>query len=190
MGYRIHQSNTFINLSLDDWSRPVRIYFDENKTKSLGAEYTKPAIERRIAQKCSSNSLNKKSVNHYLPQTEEELRCVDILPKVKRARYKGSIKNARGKPARLSVTYYRITYKLCVVSMPGRPHRKRRMSVYMRKEVGKMNKYLDEISLLRRTGICSTIFTQYRQRMSQSLTHTQRPLHRDQMLIRIGKCLS
>ena len=37
--------------------------------------------------------------------------------------------------------------------MPGRPRRKRRMSVYMRNEVGKMNKYLDEIRLLRRTGI-------------------------------------
>ena len=138
MGYCIHQSNAFINLSLDDWSRPVRIYFDESKTRSLGAEYTKPAIERRIAQ----NS-----------KTDKELRDVDILPKVAHARYKGSLKNAKGKPAGLSVTYYRITYKLCIVSMPGRPRRKRRMSVYMRNEVGKMNRYLDEIRLLRRTGI-------------------------------------
>lgn len=178
MGYQIHQSNSFVNLKLEDWDRPIRIYFDEKKDRSLGSDYTKPAIEKRIAEINKQHSVNDsysekepvfyddesefdyrhykaeaKQFKDYLPRTEKDCKEVNILPNVKRTKYKGSFKQTRGYPANLSITYYRITYKLCLVSMPGQPHRKRRMSAAMRKEVNKMNIYLDEIRFLRRTGI-------------------------------------
>ena len=182
MGYRIGYSNKFIDLKHDGWDRPIRIYFEADKDKSLGREYTKPAIEERI-KAMARNGAPKPETEpeqpeptfydeeqefdykyerakakaaepiHTLPRNEQECKEVNILPNVRRMKFKGKVKKSKRCKGSLMIIYYRITYKLCLRPMPARPNRKKRMSVYMRNEVNKLHKYLDEARFLSQTKI-------------------------------------
>lgn len=94
-----------------------------------------------------------KTAAHVLPETDDECSRVNVVPNVDRKRFKGSVANAKAQSGNLMISYYRITYKLCLVPMPCRPKRKRRMSVYMRNEVNKLHRYLDQTSFLAATKI-------------------------------------
>lgn len=185
MGYQIQHSNTFINLKLDNWDRPIRIYFDGSKDVSLGIDYTRPAIEERIEASRKNNiheqdttAENKEPVFfdeeeefdykyqkaknkqakpiHTLPQNKQEYKNVNILPNVAHRKFKGTLKKAKRCNGSLLIIYYRITYKLCLKPMPARPKRKKRMSVYMRNEVNKLHKYLDQANFLAHSKIKTT----------------------------------
>lgn len=76
------------------------------------------------------------------------------LPTMPKYRFKGSIRDAVPyAPAGLKITYYRLSYKMCILPKPYKKNQKKRMSLYMRSELNKLHRYIDEVNFLANTGI-------------------------------------
>lgn len=76
------------------------------------------------------------------------------LPTMPRYRFKGRIREAVPfASAGLKITYYRLSYKMCILPKPYKKNQKKRMSLYMRSELNKLHRYIYEINFLADTGI-------------------------------------
>lgn len=76
------------------------------------------------------------------------------LPTMPKYRFKGRIRDTVPyAPAGLRITYYRLSYKMCILPKPYKKNQKKRMSLYMRSELNKLHRYIDEVNFLANTGI-------------------------------------
>lgn len=83
----------------------------------------------------------------------EQSRSLPAMPKYK---FKGHIRDTVPySSAGLKITYYRLSYKMCIIPKPYKRNKKKRMSLYMRSELNKLHRYIDEINFLADTGINS-----------------------------------
>lgn len=79
------------------------------------------------------------------------------LPTMPKYKFKGCIKDTVPyAPAGLKITYYRLSYKMCILPKPYKRKQKKRMSLYMRSELNKLHRYIDEVNFLANTGINTT----------------------------------
>lgn len=188
MGYKIKYNNKSISVIAEGWGRAIRIYYSAENTGSLGSNYTKENILKRIeesvqkreAEQSKENRQDKQYIYKVESDTEdcEKVKeqeqkttpkprgtfsdnpkdfTVDLnapLPTMPKYKFKGKINEVVPTGAAgLKITYYRLSYKMCIIPKPYKKNQKKRMSLYMRSELNKLHRYIDEVAFLADTGI-------------------------------------
>lgn len=112
-----------------------------------------------------------------LPNNPKDLAIDITAPPPTMPRYKFNGKVDRVVPtgvAGLRVTYYRLSYKMCILPKPYKRKTKRRMSLYMRSELNKFHRYIDQVNFLANTKIDSisqlNTYKEYAESQMKSLT--------------------
>lgn len=183
MGYKIKYNGKSISVIAEGWERHIRINFSADNTRSLGTEYTKENILKRIDEAVRKRETKKSQDKKYLYKAEEDTQDFESskekqnthpkyrgtfsdnpkdftqdlnkpLPTMPRYKFKGHIKDTVPYAAAgMKITYYRLGYKMCILPKPYKKNHKKRMSLYMRSELNKLHRYIDEINFLANTGI-------------------------------------